>query len=162
MLVHALCTGPHPARHQGCDRDVPGRALAAAAQAGADRPDPPGQPRPCPRPRRDPGRRPGTPRRRVPLRRARRALRDPSGRQGPQAARRTLPRAHTGEGKAHGRLEKRTIQLAEASETIRARHPHARTVARVRRRVVRTTTRGKGRQRINTLLLTILCLENPA
>jgi hypothetical protein len=38
--------GAHPARHRGRDRDLPGRAVAAATAAGADRPDPPGQPRP--------------------------------------------------------------------------------------------------------------------
>ncbi|EYT90639.1 hypothetical protein ThrDRAFT_03744 [Frankia casuarinae] len=58
------------------------------------------------------------------------------------------PIGHTTEGKAHGRLEKRTIQLAEASEAIRARHPHARTVARIRRRTTRTVTRGTPRRRV--------------
>jgi predicted transposase YbfD/YdcC len=69
------------------------------------------------------------------------------------------PIGHTSEGKAHGRLEKRTIQLAEASEAIRARHPHARTVARVRRRVVRTTTTGKGRKRITRKIPTTITVH---
>jgi predicted transposase YbfD/YdcC len=70
-----------------------------------------------------------------------------------------VPNGHTAEGKAHGRLEKRTIQLAEASPAIRARHPHAATVARIRRRVVRTTTRGKGRQRTTTKIPTTITVH---
>lgn len=59
-----------------------------------------------------------------------------------------IPIGHSAEGRAHGRFERRTIQLAQASEAIRARYPHARTVARIRRHVRRTVTTGTGRARV--------------
>lgn len=69
------------------------------------------------------------------------------------------PVGHSSEEKAHGRLEKRTIQLAEASGTIRARHPHARTVARLRRRVMRTVTTGRGCRQVTRKIPTTVTLH---
>uniref|UniRef100_UPI001EF4E959 ISAs1 family transposase n=1 Tax=Frankia sp. CIT1 TaxID=2880974 RepID=UPI001EF4E959 len=66
---------------------------------------------------------------------------------------------HTAEGRAHGRHEKRTIQLADASDQVRARHPHARTVARIRRHVTRTVTKGKGTRRVTKKIPTVVTVH---
>jgi predicted transposase YbfD/YdcC len=66
---------------------------------------------------------------------------------------------HTAEGRAHGRHEKRTIQLTEASDQVRARHPHARTVARIRRHVTRTVTKGKGTRRVTKKIPTVVTVH---
>lgn len=70
-----------------------------------------------------------------------------------------VPIGHTDDAQAHGRHEKRTVQLAEASPAIRDRHPHARTVARIRRRVVRPVTTGKGRRRVTRKIPTTVTVH---
>ncbi|WP_175324694.1 hypothetical protein [Frankia sp. Cppng1_Ct_nod] len=60
------------------------------------------------------------------------------------------------EERTHGRHEKRTIQLARAGEAVRARYPHARTVARVRHHVTRTVTKGQGKRRVTKKIPTVV------
>lgn len=60
------------------------------------------------------------------------------------------------ESRGHGRHERREIRLAEATDDVRARQPHARTVAQIRRYVTRTVTKGKGRHRTTRKLKTMV------
>jgi Transposase DDE domain/DDE_Tnp_1-associated len=60
----------------------------------------------------------------------------------------SLPVEHATNTSGHGRVEQRTIRRARATAEVRARHPHARTVALVERYVTRTVHRGRGAQRV--------------
>jgi len=70
----------------------------------------------------------------------------------------SVPVQHEVTGKAHGRRERRTIQVLDAPACVRARFPHARQAALIERYVTRTVRVKKGRRHIKATIKTAVAV----